>query len=46
MWDLIVAVPDHCLSFTLFENQKVVMNSLLASFHQGNVSLFGNSTNN
>ena len=36
MWDLIISVPDHCLSFTLNPTNTVQiksMHSVFSSFH-------------
>ena len=33
MWDLIVSVPDHCLSFyTIFHFKYILISTLFASF--------------
>ena len=38
MWDLIITVPDHCLSFLLYR-QKSFLNNLLLSNNRNSKSV-------
>ena len=40
MWDLIVSVPDHCLSFLLWSSYDIYLSRLHYFIMQNNINIY------